>query len=856
MNVTNNFLPSFSFICKEALVCLLPELSTLCELTIAAGLGDALSDDVFTLFAPTNEAFDSIPAEFLEGITDADILRNVLLYHAVPEMVLSSEDLVCGAEVMMADRDFTTTTCIDDEKYQIGSRNPPSALPKIVAPDGVACNGIIHVVDQVILPGAILTDPPTTTPDDPTPSPVDPTTVDPTPGPTLSSPISDPTTADPTPGPIDPTPVPIDSTSAPSNVEPSSVVPSSGATTTSPTDYPTLGEPSMAPFTSTPTGSSSAPIIPTPDPIDPTPAPIESTLVPVLPTPDPVVPTPAPVDQCQSITEVVCTLPEFEVLCALVGDADLADVLGSNDKFTLFAPINTAFESLSQEILDAVAGDVEFLRNVLLSHAVADEELFSTDLVCDDKVAMANGVETTTICTGDKLFQVGGGNTPDIIPEIVAPDGVACNGVIHAIDHVIFPSGTSPPSPPLGSSYCTFSPDETCYLSGLPACCGDDDTDCPAERPACELTPTPCQSIAEVVCTLPEFEVLCSLVGDSDLADALGSNDKFTLFAPINTAFESLSSDVAEKAINDMDFLKNILLSHAIANVEIFSTDLVCTEKEEMASGDDTTTICTDDKIYQVGAGNNPTNFPLIIAPDGLGCNGVIHAIDHVILPSGELPPIDDILSSPLAFSDTPDTPVNPDMFLAMTDVINQYHTILIEDESTYQYKALSQTANQIGAEGFSEVQILQYYTLYAVYYATNMVPNEITVKYPELELPKWENEEGWNENDRDPCDGWFGIECDSEGRVKNIDLFRNGLTGNFPKEIVLFSFDGPFANGSGKLERLDLTGNEWLSNYNDGSPDSSWMTDLGSIGKFFIKILCSRTYVSFLLVLLNANYN
>lgn len=97
MNVTNNFLPSFSFICKKALVCLPPELSTLCELTIAAGLGDALSDGIFTLFASTYEAFDSIPAEFWEGITDAEILRNVLLYHAVPEMVLSSEDLVCGA---------------------------------------------------------------------------------------------------------------------------------------------------------------------------------------------------------------------------------------------------------------------------------------------------------------------------------------------------------------------------------------------------------------------------------------------------------------------------------------------------------------------------------------------------------------------------------------------------------------------------------------------------------------------------------------------------------------------------------------------------------------------------------------
>jgi len=71
-------------------------------------------------------------------------------------------------------------------------------------------------------------------------------------------------------------------------------------------------------------------------------------------------------------------------------------------------------------------------------------------------------------------------------------------------------------------------------------------------------------------------------------------------------------------------------------------------------------------------------------------------------------------------------------------------------------------------------------------------------------------------------------------------------LTGNFPKEIVLLSFNGPFANGSGKLERLDLTGNEWLSNYNNGNQDSSWMTDLGSIGKFFIKIFCSRINVSF----------
>jgi len=706
----------------EKLVCSVPEFSTLCDLSQAAGLGDALNNDIFTLFAPTNVAFDLVPTEIIDAITDVEALRKALLYHAVPEVILRSEDLVCGAEVMMANRNDTITTCINDEIYQVGSGNTLGALPRIVAPDGVACNGIIHVIDQVILQGIITpTDPPTTKPDDPTLSPVD-----------------------PIPSPIDPTP------------------------------------------------------LPTPEPTDLSPITFE------------------PTSTCQSISEVVCTLPEFEILCALVGDADLVDALRSEDKFTLFAPMNTAFESLPQEVADKVTGDMEFLKNVLLSHVVADNEVFSTDLVCNEKVIMANGDKTTTICTGDKIYQAGAGNTPNNIPEVIAPDGVGCNGVIHAIDHVILPGGDSPPSSPPGSSYCTQSPDMTCYRSGWPVCCEDDSIDCPKEKPPCELPPASCKSIAEVVCTLPEFEILCSLVGDANLVDVLGdSKEKMTLFAPINTAFESLSPEVTDKVNGDVEFLRNILLSHAVTDNEVFSIDLACNEKVVMANGDRTTTICTGDKIYQVGAGNTPEDIPEIIAPDGVGCNGVIHAIDHVILPS-----VDTLPSSPPG-------PSAPDALPVVKDIISKFllnDGVEFDDESSYQYQAINQTASQVGAESFSEVQIVQYYVLYCIYYATNMVPNEVTMKYPQFELPKWENEEGWNENDRDPCDGWLGIECDSEGRVKNIDLFRNELTGSFPPEVVLLSFDGSYANGSGKLERLDLTGNEWLFNNND----SSWMTDLG----------------------------
>jgi len=324
----------------EKLICSVPEFSTLCDLSQAAGLGDALSDDIFTLFAPTNVAFDLVPAGIIEAISGVEDLRRALLYHAVPEVVLRSEDLVCGAEVMMANRNATVTTCVNDEIYQVGSGNSPGSLPRIVAPDAVACNGVIHAVDQVILQGITPIDQPTTTPENPTPSPIDP----------MSSPIN-------------------------------------------PTPFP-----SLSPITSKPTKT------------------------------------------CQSISEVVCTLPEFETLCSLVGDADLTDALGSEDKFTLFAPINTAFESLSLEIADKVTDDVDFLENVLLSHAVADNEVFSTDLVCNEKVVMSNGDKTTTICAGDKIYQAGEGNNPTNLPEIIAPNGVACNGVIHAIDHVILPS--------------------------------------------------------------------------------------------------------------------------------------------------------------------------------------------------------------------------------------------------------------------------------------------------------------------------------------------------------------------------------------------------------------------------------
>ncbi|KAG7339381.1 two component regulator [Nitzschia inconspicua] len=150
------------------------------------------------------------------------------------------------------------------------------------------------------------------------------------------------------------------------------------------------------------------------------------------------------------------------------------------------------------------------------------------------------------------------------------------------------------------------------------------------------------------------------------------------------------------------------------------------------------------------------------------------------------------------------------------------------DDPDSYQSQALRQVEAQVGVEDFTDAKLVQYYSLYCIYYATNMVPNPITDNDPRFEgipFPGWLVSTGWQETNIDPCDGWYGVGCDGEGRVSTLDLFQNLLTGSFPPEVVLLALDGPFATGAGNLFRIDLFRNEFVWNNND----SSWMTDLGS---------------------------
>lgn len=138
------------------IACTTDGFEALCTAVTAAGLAETLSGGSFTVFAPTDTAFDELLTALDVSLGDIPIktVTDILLYHAVANKVLDSGDVVdsCGQLLTMANGKPTRTICRAGRIFQKGAGNDDSDLPEIIQTDIKACNGIIHVVDEVILP--------------------------------------------------------------------------------------------------------------------------------------------------------------------------------------------------------------------------------------------------------------------------------------------------------------------------------------------------------------------------------------------------------------------------------------------------------------------------------------------------------------------------------------------------------------------------------------------------------------------------------------------------------------------------------------------------------------------------------
>jgi len=120
--------------------------SILASLVDAAGLTSTLEGDgPFTLFAPTDSAFENLPDDVIKALKDDDaLLANVLTYHVVPSKVLSS-DLEKGLKV---------ETAFANNFIKVTSLHPPTINKNahITSYDILASNGVIHVITSVLIP--------------------------------------------------------------------------------------------------------------------------------------------------------------------------------------------------------------------------------------------------------------------------------------------------------------------------------------------------------------------------------------------------------------------------------------------------------------------------------------------------------------------------------------------------------------------------------------------------------------------------------------------------------------------------------------------------------------------------------
>ncbi|TAG23768.1 MAG: fasciclin domain-containing protein [Cytophagia bacterium] len=125
-----------------------PNFKTLVSLVNQADLGATLSGGAYTVFAPTDAAFTELFKTVDPATLTKKQISDILLYHVLPGRVFST-DLVNGASVQTA---LMTGKVTIDLSSGAGIKATAGAVSKVSSADLLATNGVIHVIDKVLIP--------------------------------------------------------------------------------------------------------------------------------------------------------------------------------------------------------------------------------------------------------------------------------------------------------------------------------------------------------------------------------------------------------------------------------------------------------------------------------------------------------------------------------------------------------------------------------------------------------------------------------------------------------------------------------------------------------------------------------
>lgn len=291
--------------------------------------------------------------------------------------------------------------------------------------------------------------------------------------------------------------------------------------------------------------------------------------------------TPEPTPTTNTIIDIAQG-DDFTTLAAALDRVSLTATLNGTGPFTVFAPTNAAFTALLANLklngLDEVPDDL--LTEILLNHVVSGT-VMSTDLTAGYVSTLATGAQDTKVSL---LVDLTDGVKLNNTATVTTADVVADNGVVHVIDQVI-------------------------------------------------LVP----NVVATAVANPNFSILVAALTDerlakADFANTLSGDGPFTIFAPTNEAFTALLASNEEwNGLADIpaETLEAVLKYHVIVGDNINASEITDGAKPTTFEGN-TFVINTTDGVVITDVAGKESN---VILADVQASNGVIHAIDRVLIP-------------------------------------------------------------------------------------------------------------------------------------------------------------------------------------------------------------------------------
>ena len=253
--------------------------------------------------------------------------------------------------------------------------------------------------------------------------------------------------------------------------------------------------------------------------------------------------------------------------------SDLVTTLQGDGPFTVFAPTDQAFADAGID-MEFIANQGELIYDILLYH-VYSGAVNAADVTNGMTVAMVNGDDASFTVT-DGTVMVGDAT-------VVLADVPASNGVIHVIDKVLMP-------------------------------------------------PADLVDIAAVASSTGVHESLVAALAKADLVSTLQGDGPFTVFAPTDQAFADAGIDLDTFTTDEeIAALTDILLYHVYSGA-VNAAGVTNGMTVAMVNGDDATFTVTDGTVMIEDA--------TVTSADVMASNGVIHVIDKVLMPPADEPVI------------------------------------------------------------------------------------------------------------------------------------------------------------------------------------------------------------------------